>query len=92
MSMKFRHNGLSRLWERGNASRINPAHAARIIRLLDLLADAHAPMEMDLPGLRLHQLSGNRRETWSIRVSGNWRITFRFENGEAVDIDLEDYH
>ena len=94
--MEFRHNGLRRFWERGDASRLNPAHAARIIRLLDLLADAHTPAEMDLPGLWLHQLSGNRRGTWSVRVSGNWRLTFRFEDGEttsyAVDIDLEDYH
>jgi proteic killer suppression protein len=47
---------------------------------------------MDRPGHRLHQLSGNRRGTWSVRVSGNWRITFRFHSEEAVDIDLEDYH
>ena len=48
--------------------------------------------EMDLPGLQLHQLTGNRRGTWAVRVSGNWRLTFRFEDGEAVDVNLEDYH
>ena len=90
--MKFRHAGLRRFWERDDASRLNPAYAARIIRLLDLLADAHGPADMDLPGLRLHQLTGNRRETWSVRVSGNWWLTFRFEDGEAVEIDLEDCH
>ena len=47
---------------------------------------------MDLPGLRLHQLTGDRRGVWSVRVTGNWRITFRFFDGEAVDIDFEDYH
>ena len=47
---------------------------------------------MEQPGLWLHQLAGNRRGVWSIRVSGNWRITFRFEEGEALDVDLEDYH
>ena len=90
--MRFRHAGLRRLWERDDASRLNSAYVARIVRLLDLLADANAPAEMDLPGLRLHQLSGNRRDNWSVRVSANWRLTFRFEHGEAVDIDLEDYH
>jgi proteic killer suppression protein len=90
--MRFRHAGLRRLWERDDASRLNSAYVARIVRLLDLLADANAPAEMDLPGLRLHQLGGNRRDNWSVRVSANWRLTFRFEHGEAVDIDLEDYH
>ena len=47
---------------------------------------------MNNPGYRLHQLAGNRRGVWSVRVSANWRITFRFDSGEAVDIDLEDYH
>ena len=47
---------------------------------------------MDLPGLQLHRLTGNRRGTWAVRVSGNWRPTFRFEDGEAVYVNLEDYH
>ena len=47
---------------------------------------------MDLPGLQLHQLADNRRGTWAVRVSGNWRLTFRFEDGEPVDVNLEDYH
>ena len=47
---------------------------------------------MDLPGLQLHRLTGNRRGTWAVRVSGNWRLTFRFEDGEAVYVNLEDYH
>ena len=81
VGMRFGHAGLRRFWERGDASRLNPAHLARIERLLD-----------DLPGLQLHQLTGNRRETWAVRVSGNWRLTFRFEDGQAVDVNLEDYH
>ena len=90
--MKFKHRGLRRFWERDDASRLNPDHAARIAELLDDLSVIRSPEEMDLPGLRLHQLTGDRRGTWSIRVSANWRITFRFEDGEAVDVDLEDYH
>ena len=90
--MRFRHNGLRRFWERGDAGRLPPAHAARIVRLLDMLADAQGPEDLNAPGLDLHPLTGNRRGTWAVRVSGNWRITFRFAEGEALDIDLEDYH
>ena len=90
--VEFRHAGLRRIWEYGDASRLNPAHAARIARILDDLADADRPADMDFPSRRLHPLAGNRRGTWSIRVSGNWRLTFRFEDGEAVAIDPEDYH
>lgn len=50
------------------------------------------PQDMNLPGLYLHELTGNRKGTWSVRVSGNWRITFRFEGPDAYDVDLEDYH
>jgi proteic killer suppression protein len=64
----------------------------RISDLLDDLDAAQRPAHMNLPGLRLHQLVGNRRGTWSIRVSANWHLTFRFEGVEAVDEDLEDYH
>ena len=77
---------------KGDASRLNPAHVARLERLLDDLADASSPAEMDLPGLQLHQLTGNRQGTWAVRVSGNRRLTFRFEDGEAVDVTLEEYH
>lgn len=47
---------------------------------------------MNLPGLYLHELRGRRRGTWSVRVSGNWRVTFQFDNTEAVNVDYEDYH
>ena len=90
--MRFKHNGLRRLHERGEARRLNPTHAARIGRLLDDLEAARRPTDMDMPGLRLHSLTGNRRGQWSVRVSDNVRIVFRFEDGEAVDVDLIDYH
>ena len=90
--MEFRHSGLRRYWERNDASRINPAHVDRISRILDNLDSADRPSHMDFPGYGLHQLAGNRRGIWSVRVSGNWRITFRFSEGQAVDVDLEDYH
>ena len=53
---------------------------------------AISPEDMNLPGFRLHQLRGDLRGCWAVSVSGNWRITFRFENGEAVDVDYLDYH
>ena len=90
--MRFRHAGLRRLWERDDPSRLPSPYMARINRLLDDQAAAENPADMDLSGLRLHQLSGNRPGTWSVRVSANLRLTFRFENSEAVEIDLEDYH
>ena len=90
--MEFRHSGLRRFWERGDARRLNPAHVRRIEGILDDLSYAVRPVEMNRPGYRLHQLRGNRRGVWSVRVSGNWRITFRFVGGQPVEIDLEDYH
>jgi hypothetical protein len=51
-----------------------------------------APGDLALPGLRLHELKGDRKGTWSVTVSGNWRITFSFEGKDAVDVDYEDYH
>ena len=66
---------------------------SRIRRILDTDLDvAVTPRDVDLPGYRLHALKGDRAEQWSIRVSGNRRIVFRFEDGEAVDVDLIDYH
>ncbi len=90
--MRFKHNALRRFWERNDARRLPPNLLDRISDMLDDLDAAQRPAQMNLPGLRLHQLAGNRRGIWSVRVSANWRITFRFVSNEAVDINLEDYH
>ena len=90
--VRFRHNGLRRLHERGDARGLDSTRVARIGRLLDDLEAARKPADMDMPSIRLHPLTGNRRGQWSVRVSDNWRILFRFEDGEAVDVDLVDYH
>ena len=71
---------------------LNADHVERIRRVLTALQDARSPRNLDLPGWRLHQLKGDRRGQWSGRVSGNWRKVFRFADGEAVDVDLIDYH
>ena len=64
----------------------------RLRRRRDALSYATGPHDLGQPTWRLHQLSGGPAGSWSIRVSGNWRITFRFADGKAVDIDLVDYH
>ena len=86
------HKGLLAFFERGDARRIPAALAPRIRRILSDLDSAIQPRDMDLPGYRLHPLRGDRRGQWSVRVSGNWRIVFRFRDGEAADVTLIDYH
>ena len=92
MCVKIRHRGLRRLHERGDRSALNHAHVPRIRRVLTLLNQATETRHLDVPGLGLHALKGDRRGEWSVEVSGNWRIVFRFEAEQAVDVDLVDYH
>ncbi len=86
------HKGLRALYERDDARRLPASLAPRIRRILSDLDAAVQPGDMNLPGYRLHPLTGDRRGQWSVRVSGNWRIVFRFEDGEPVDVTLVDYH
>ena len=90
--MEFAHKGLRALFELHDARRLNRDHVARIERILSDLDAAEAAQDMHHPSYRLHPLKGDRRGLWSVRVSGNWRIVFRFVDGEAVDVDLIDYH
>jgi len=90
--IEIAHKGLLAFFDRGDARRIPASLAPRIRRILSDLDAAVQPGDMKLPGYRLHPLSGDRRGQWSVRVSGNWRIVFRFEDGEAVDVNLVDYH
>lgn len=92
MILGFRRRGLKRIYERGDRSRISPQLVDQAEDILGLLDMAKNPEDMNLPGYRLHRLRGNLRGYWSITVSGNWRIVFRFEDGNAFDIDLIDYH
>jgi len=88
----FRHKGLRRLFETGDQRGVIVGLANRLRRQLDVLNRARTPTDLNLPGYRLHRLKGERADTWSITVSGNWRITFQFEGEDAIDVDLEDYH
>ena len=69
-----------------------PAHVRKLRDILAVLDQSRGPRDMDLPGFRLHRLKGDLRSHYAVSVSGNWRVTFRFENGHAVDVDYSDYH
>jgi proteic killer suppression protein len=88
----FKHKGLERFFLSGAKGGIRPEQAGRLRLILAQLQSSAAPGDMALPGLRLHELKGDRKGTWSVAVSGNWRITFSFEGKDAVDVDYEDYH
>jgi len=88
----FKHRGLKRFFESGTARGIQAQQANRIRLILARLNASHGPQDMNLPGLHLHELAGQRKGTWSVRVSGNWRMMFRFEGPDGYDVDLEDYH
>jgi len=92
MIRSFRSKALKLFWTKGDASKLPPDQVARIRRMLLALDDAKAPGDMDMPGNRLHELKGDRADIWSVTVTGNWRITFRFEGEDAVLLDHEDYH
>jgi len=88
----FKHQGLQRFYESGSTAGIRSEHKQRIRLVLAVLDTAATIEDMDIPGFRLHKLKGARKGTWSVRVSGNWRITFTFEDGNADIINYEDYH
>ena len=92
MITTFRHKGLRKYFESGSLAGIQPAHAKRLKMQLAALDTAHVIEDMDIPGFRLHPLKGSERGRWSIWVNGNWRVTFKFENGSAFILDYEDYH
>ena len=92
MIQSFRHRGLKLLFEEGDRRRVHPGHADKIERILGRLEEATEVRNMDLPGFRLHPLRGDLAGFWSVTVSGNWRVIFRFEGGHASGVDMVDYH
>jgi proteic killer suppression protein len=90
--LNFRHKGLRRFCLEGRKSGIRPVHVARLRLILGWLGAAVVPNDMNLPGLRLHRLKGNRADRWSVWVSGNWRVTFAFDGEHVIEVDYEDYH
>ncbi len=92
MIRSFEHGGLEKYFLKGTKSGIQAKHAARLKLVLGRLNAATGPMDMDLPGLKLHELRGRKKGIWSVWVSDNWRVTFRFNGKDAELIDYEDYH
>lgn len=88
----FRHKGLRLLFEKGDRRKVPPEYADKIERILARLEEASEARNMDLPGFRLHPLKGDLAGFWAVSVSGNWRVVFRFDGGNARDVDLIDYH
>jgi toxin HigB-1 len=88
----FRHRGLKRLFRDDDSGKIRADQIDRIADVMAHLDRAHHPSDLDLPGYRLHPLKGSLKGMWSVTISGNWRVVFRFAAGDAFDVDLVDYH
>ena len=92
MIKSFKHRGLKRLYERGDRSRINPNYVGKVELILADLDASETLEHLRRPGYRLHELKGDMKGMYAVDVSGNWRIVFRFEDGDVSNIDLIDYH
>ena len=92
MIKRFRHKGLEALFETGSAKGVGAQLAPKLRRILLRLNDGPLPEAMALPGYRLHELKGDRTGTWSVWVSGNYRLTFEIDGENATNVNLEDYH
>jgi toxin HigB-1 len=92
MIKTFKHKGLRAFFETGSRAGIRPDHAAKLGRQLRRLNIVSEPGDMDVPGWRFHPLHGDLAGHFSVWVSGNWRLTFRFEGADAVLVDYQDYH
>ena len=92
MIRSFRHKGVERFFKSGSRAGIQAAHAPRLARQLSALDAATRPEDMNRPGWNWHPLKGGLSGHWSISVNGSWRLTFAFENGDAILVDYQDYH
>ena len=92
MIKSFKHRGIEVFFRTGKASGIQPKHAKRLRLQLGALNRAQGPQDMSVPNWRLHPLKGHSAGHWSVWVDENWRLTFAFDNGNAVLVDYQDYH
>ena len=92
MIRSFRHRGLRALYRGQEQHRLNPDHLRKLINILGVLDQSVSLREVNVTAYKLHQLSGDMKGHYSVTVSGNWRVTFRFEDGDAYDVDYIDYH
>jgi proteic killer suppression protein len=92
MIKSFRHAGLGKFFFTGSKAGIQPSHADKLNLLLTTLNKARVPGDMAAPGWNLHSLHGDLKGHWSVKVNGNWRLTFRFEGEDVILVDYQDYH
>jgi proteic killer suppression protein len=92
MIKSFKHKGLEKFYASGNTRGIQSNHAKKLRMQLAALDTAQSIDDMDIPGYRLHQLTGDRKGIWPISVNANWRLTFEFEDGNVYILNYEDYH
>lgn len=92
MIRSFRHKGLEQFYRTGSKAGIQPEHAEKLRDRLLVLDNAAGPNDVALPGWNLHVLHGELKDHWSIRVNGNWRLTFIFDSEDVVLLDYRDYH
>lgn len=92
MIVSFRHKGLRALFENDSTRGVRAEHAQKLRRILSALDVAGQPRDLDIPGFRMHPLTGTLADHWSIWVNGNWRVTFRFIDGDIELVDYQDYH
>ena len=91
MIKSFRHRGVEKFFRTGSKAGIQPKHAVKLRLQLFALDNATRPGDMNAPGWRLHPLTGELKDHWAVWVSGNWRLTFRFEGEDAILVDYQDY-
>lgn len=92
MIQTFRHRGLQKLFDNDDRSKVNQDHVQRLRRILTQLEHAQTIEDMDVPGFGLHPLKGDRKGYWAVKVSGNWRVVFQFDEGHVWEVDYMDYH
>ena len=92
MIKSFRQKGIQRLFENGSKAGVRSEHANKLMRQLAALDQAVQPDEMNFPGWDLHPLTGDLKHHWSVKVNGNWRLTFTFDGEDTVLVDYQDYH
>lgn len=92
MIQSFKHKGIQRLFEKADHSKINFQNIQKLEHVLAVLNRAKTPNDMKLPGFNLHPLSGSRKGYWAVTVRANWRVIFKFKDGDTWDVELIDYH
>ena len=92
MIRSFKHKGLEQFFVTGSKKGIIPEHSSKIARILDRLDASVSPIDMNLPGYKLHELKGKDTDRWSVTVNANWRIIFEFKGQDAILVDYKDYH